>query len=1011
MTRFALLSAFLLTFLLAWTASPARAAEGIDYAGRRVESVAVTGPEGYDARALERFLEIRAGDPFSQRQVRRTLELLTKLGEFDRITVLASEAGEGVALVFQVQPKPRIRRIVLKGVRAGGAPRVMAALGVVEGDPYAGEEDLSRMAEDVRVAYFRDGWRKASVDVRHERLPSGDSRIEVAVKEGVRQRIAELKFAGDYESAYGDAELRKESGLKIGDPVRESALEAARRRLMTFHRKTGYLEVRIPTFVVQAAEDGNAKVTAIVQSGEKVRIVFDKKGIHPGDRPRDPAWWWELRDSKLQAILDLESETNLTEGFAEEAADRISAYYRRRGYLEARATGEIEVQPAKRIKTVTFRIHPGRRFTLKNVAFKGNDETRKETRTRTLREQFLSQSKALERGSYVEEDAELAANHLVNYLRSEGYASAEVAADDPVVDRAKRTVTLSLDVEAGSRSRVGKVTFEGNRQAPEEKLAELVRSERVGLREGEPLNLVYLERADVALEDYYSSIGFPYADSSHTAVSTTNGAVDIGFQIDESIQAYVGRIIVRGNQHTKRVVIDRALPIKTGDTYTPAGLKQSEESLSKLGTFSRAVVSPFAEEEPERVRDIVVGVSEANRYILEPSFGASTEDGPRIGLRAQHRNLFGTAKSISLRAQANWRWDGFLGSGAVDDVPGAGQRRGAFDTSKIEERVILTYQQPTTFTLPIVSSATTSLFEKSQKRTWGFIGNSLVIASSREFRPDWKPVAGASVTVLGRYSMFLRDIQYEESGDAASVALEREDLPLQPSRSMFYYPFRWKVGSVSAGALLDRRDDRFNPTRGYTASLNAELAAKPFGSDVEFGKLTASLGGYRPLPARFALAGVTRAGYGIPLFDSTGIPIDQRFHVGGTGSVRGFSEGSIGPHFEGVEGKSTGGDLFALYNLELRRGIVPGLEWVVFQDTGWSRILETTRYGLLAGVPDDRALINPLQPSTSVGVGLRARTPVGPIKFDVGIDTKKIPETQDLSDAKNLRIHFTIGDF
>lgn len=1009
MTRLARALGVLL-LLIAWPAA-AGAADALEYTGRRVDAVSVRGPDGYDARPLERFLEIRPGDPYSQRQVRRTLELLTKLGEFDRITVSASEAGGGLALVFQVQPKPRIRRISLKGVRAGGAPRVMAALGVVEGDPYAGEEDLTRMAEDVRVAYFRDGWRKAAVDVRHERLPSGDSRIDVTVKEGVRQRISELRFAGDYESAYSDAELRKESGLKTGDPVRESALEAARRRLMTFHRKTGYLEVRIPTFVVQAAEDGNAKITAIVQSGERVRIVFDKKSIHPGDRTRDPVWWWELRNARLESILDLESETNLTEGFAEEAADRLSAYYRRRGYLEAKVSGEIEVQPAKRIKTVTFRITPGRRYMLKRILFKGNDETRKETRSRALREQFLSQSKALQRGSFVEEDAELAANHLVNYLRSEGYASAEVSADDPVIDRAKRTVMLSLDVEAGARSHVGKVTFAGNRQAPAETLGKLVRSPQVGLREGEPLNLVYLERADVALENYYSSIGFPYADSSHSAVSTTNGSVDINFDIDESIQAYVGRIIVRGNQHTKRVVIDRALPIETGDTYTPAALKQSEESLSKLGTFSRAVVSPFAEEEPERVRDIVVGVSEANRYILEPSFGASTEDGPRIGLRAQHRNLFGTAKSISLRAQANWRWDGFLGSGAVDDVPGSGQRRGAFDTTKIEERVIFTYQQPTTFTLPIVSSATTSLFEKSQKRTWGFIGNSLVIASSREFRPEWKPVRGSSVTVLGRYSMFLRDIQYEESGDAASVALEREDLPLQPSRSMFYYPFKWKVASLSAGALLDRRDDRFNPTRGYTASVNAELAAQPFGSDVEFGKLTASLGGYRPLPASFALAGVARTGYGVPLFGSTGIPIDQRFHVGGTGSVRGFSEGSIGPHFEGVEGKSTGGDLFALYNLELRRPLIPGLEWVVFQDTGWSRILKTTRYGLLAGVPDDRALQNPLTPSTSVGVGLRARTPVGPIKFDVGIDTRKIPETKALSDAENLKIHFTIGDF
>src|SRR5207244_4221996 len=77
-----------------------------DYTGRTIARVEVRAPHGYSAAELQRFLEIRAGDPYSIRQIRRTIEVLSKLGEFSSIDVSAAEEGAGIALVFRLVSVP-----------------------------------------------------------------------------------------------------------------------------------------------------------------------------------------------------------------------------------------------------------------------------------------------------------------------------------------------------------------------------------------------------------------------------------------------------------------------------------------------------------------------------------------------------------------------------------------------------------------------------------------------------------------------------------------------------------------------------------------------------------------------------------------------------------------------------------------------------------------------------------------------------------------------------------------
>ncbi len=1025
-----------LALLLTLLATPAAAQNHAELEGKRVAQVHVVVPPGVDKKELERFLEIRAGDRWSARQVRRSIEVISKLGDFRSITAEAAETPEGIVLTLRLLPNTKIRKVSYHGTK--GLPgRLPSIVGVVAGDSYPGDEALERMAEDVKLYLEGEGWRDAQVSVRATKLPEGDVTVDVDVTPGNRVRIDAVKFVGDHP--FTELELAQEARVKPGQPLRQGSLKAARDRLTSYQRKLGYYEAKTRV-VAYDAEDGKATVDFMLNSGERVHVVFDRKELPWPERKKNPLLAWEFRESRLVAAIDLESEHNITEGFAAEAADRVASYYHNRGFLEAKAEATLDYQPAKRLKTLHVKVDSGRRFRLRKIVFRGNDEKSKEQRAKTLREIFLGGSTALKQEHYVQEEVDLAATRLVNYLRSEGYGEAEVQLGEPQIDRAKRTVDLAIDVDAGARTRVGDVTFEGNEQVPSKKLESVVGQDVVAIRPGEPLNLVLLDRADEAIESYYSSIGFPYASVRHDAVVGTDGNVKIGFDVDESFQAYVGRIIIRGNRHTKREVIDRALPLETGQSFTPAVLKASEAAVYKLGTFTRVDALPFEQDEPERVRDVLIAVNEAKRYELEPSIGASSDDGPRLAVRGQHRNLFGSAKSLSFRAQANWPWDGFVWRTNGLDAP----PRPDLDYTRINGRFLLTYAQPTIFGEPFRGSISANLIETERRRTFGHYGNRVIAGASRELATEWGPLAGASITVVGRYSLFLRSIDYQvpharaefESSKEreAKVALEPADLELRKGRQLYYWPLKWKVAGASFATIIDKRDDRFNPTRGFAGGFTTELTSRALGSDVSFAKATGSLSVYAPVPGRFTLAVAARAGYAFPLEDTAGIPIDQRFHVGGTGSVRGFAEASVGPHFERVTDRSTGGDAFGLYNLELRRGLIPGMQWVVFHDLGWAHIYRTSYdpahrrgvdglYGKLDEYPEgwadqDRGgvfgpLVNPLRPSMSVGLGLRAKTPVGPMKFDFGLDVEDLKTVDELNDVDNLRprVHFTLGDF
>ncbi len=197
------------------------------------------------------------------------------------------------------------------------------------------------------------------------------------------------------------------------------------------------------------------------------------------------------------------------------------------------------------------------------------------------------------------------------------------------------------------------------------------------------------------------------------------------------------------------------------------------------------------------------------------------------------------------------------------------------------------------------------------------------------------------------------------------------------------------VSSLLFGATYQEVDDILDPRRGVQFFQRLEWGGSPVGSEVAFVKVGLEGRGYVPLDFLGVLAFRAKWGSITQLEDTSRIPIFKRYFSGGSTSIRGYPYQKLGPLDE--DGNPLGGLTLLELSSEWRFPLKRSWEGVLFMDTG---NVFKTRYEFLW----DRL-------RSTIGAGLRYKTPVGPLRLDLGYQLN--PPDQDF--FNRYQIHLSIG--
>jgi outer membrane protein insertion porin family len=927
--------------------APAARADVADYVGRTIGSVRLVldGRETAEP-VIMHVVTTAAGQPLSIAQVRETVTHLFSLGRFEDVRADATMDNGRVALRYDLVPIHPVARLRFLGQ--------LSAPGVDEGalrrtitDRYGVSPPLGRVADMRRLiedALRERGYYHAVITPRAD-TQGARTTLAFTIEPGNRSLIETVTVDG--HPTVPETEFLDRLGLKKGEAYERSALDARIEKYVAERRSHGYYEDKVDA-AVEFAGDGRAvHVTVTVSPGPHVRVVFT------GDA---------LPSDKRAEFLPVEREGSVDEDLLEDAQNRIEEYFKAQGYRDA-------VAPHRREQTgdelaITFDVKRGRQYRLSTApVISGNP---------SIPLGDFEPGLQLRAGAPFS-DARLQADvSLIEGLyHGRGFARAAVqpgVAPAPTADPgAPVPVTVSLTVTEGVRTVVERVRFSGNTAMDEATLRG-----RTALREGEPYVPQQLTVDHDAVQLAYLDLGYENATVEAAPAFSADGTrVSVTFTIREGPQIFVDHVLIVGNVRTSTATIEHELQVQSGDKFNLALITESRRRLTTLGLFRRVDIQELRHGE-ETTRDLLVTVEEAPPTTIGVGGGlefrsrvAQSADGttavdqlelaPRASFQIGRRNLFGKNRSA----------DFFSSLSVHPEDTGQSNGTGIAGFGLAEYRIGGSFHEPRVFDTPADASVNV-IFEQQIRSSFNFARRSLSADVARRF--------SRTVSATGSYQL--------QRTRLFDLKLSPEDQQLIPR---LFTQFR--LSSFSGSVIYDTRDDPVDPHTGESGTISAQLAGERIWSEVGFLKSIVTAQVFRTIPHtnRIVFAANARLGMAEGFSNAGQLPPSERFFAGGDTTVRGFALDQLGVRHIPLQpgdtidqdGFALGGNGLVILNVELRTPVFAGLSVVPFLDVG----------NVFAKVAD----FDLTELRSTPGLGLRYKSPFGPLRFDVGFKVNRLP--------------------
>lgn len=659
----------------------------------------------------------------------------------------------------------------------------------------------------------------------------------------------------------------------------------------------------------------------------------------------------EIDDEKLDEKVTLEQHTILDVAGVKENVETIRQAYVDKGYYLAEVDYEIRRPDKYRNQVVVvYNVREFAKVQVKRITLLGNDNLPDSELKRIMKTQegsFLSL--VTDQGSFKEERFEKDLQRLTAYYYDQGFVEVNVETPTIRLSRDKRFLYITVRIDEGQQYDVGSVAIEGDLIEEREELRSMV-----GLEEGKTFQWGQMRKDAQGIKKSYQNEGYAYAKvQPKNRINREAQTVDITYDITQGDKVFFERIKIAGNERTQDKVIRRELEIEEGEMYTNTDIEQSKQEVNRLGFFENVNISTQRTSDSDRIK-ATVKVKEKRTGNVQVGAGFSSTESFIFNARVSQNNLFGRAQSLSLQAQL----------------------------SAVRSMFNLRFTEPWLFDSRWEFSINAYNYEVAYRDfNRNSTGGDVTFGYPISEGFDWD-IPG-ELTARGIYK--LEDVEIEAGG--------RTGGGLQRPGSFF----EGGITSSVAGELeYDTRNNRLFPTDGQLHTAKIEYADENLTfSETQFAKFDWETRLYVPLFWEFVFRVNGEFGYITGLSEDQPVPLFERYFVGGPRTMRGFNRYQLGPArnvartggdpSSSLSAYNIGGNKQMLLTAEIEFPILKaaGFKGVVFADAG--NAFDNGQPPTLAldvFQDPDNNYTDALR--TAVGLGVRWRSPLGPLRFEWG---------------------------
>ncbi|APC06494.1 outer membrane protein assembly factor BamA [Polynucleobacter asymbioticus] len=693
---------------------------------------------------------------------------------------------------------------------------------------------------------------------------------------------------------------------------------------------------------VQIQAQGNVLIVIVEERPTISRIEFT------GMKEFDP----DLVRKSLKAVGVAEARF-YDKALIDKAEQELKRQYVGKGMFAAEVVATVTPLERNQV-AVYFNIDEGPVAKIQEINFIGNEE---------FSESTLNSQMQLKTGgwlSWYSKDNQYSKQKLTadlesirSYYLNRGYLEFVIESTQVSITPDKKGIFLTISIREGKKFTVKDVRLAGDLLGKESEFMKLIT-----LKQGDTYSSAKLTESTKAIAEVLGTYGYAFATvNPQPDVRRDLAEVDLTLVIDPGRRIYVRQVAISGNAKTRDVVIRREMRQFESSWFDSDKIELSKKRLGRLGYFTETdIATEDVPGSPDQV-DVNVKVTEKPTGAITLGAGFSSTEKLILSAGINQDNAFGTGTAIGLN----------------------------MSLGKINQNLTLSNYDPY-FTEEGISRYT-DLYYRSSKPLY-YIGDPDYqiknVGSNIKFGVPYTEVDrvffGTGFEAFQINTTSNTPIPYLNYAQSYGVAA-----PGYPATLNTYNV------PVTVGWSRDGRDSALIPSEGSLEQLSGEVGTPV--ANMTFYRMYGQYQKYHSFSKGNILSFNGEVGYG-QAYGSNPFPITKNYYVGGIGSVRGYSPGSLGPQYYNTNTGSyqpTGGQSKIVTNIEYTVP-VPG--------SGTDKTLRA--FTFIDGGNAFGQNLN-LVLRYSYGLGISWISPLGPLKFSYGIPYKSQP-TDNIQ-----RLQFQVG--